>query len=141
MAGECSRSARVDVGDDWTALQVAILPILLVLESFTEMGSQSQIMMISPSPRLPSLQLIDSSQIGPGRLLAKAYVTSGRFVGRKVNRLAHQMGYGPDAVQERILKHFETREERSLRLSEIRNGTVERVLNKNCAKLMKYVLP
>jgi hypothetical protein len=88
-----------------------------------------------------SLQLIDSSQIGPGRLLAKAYVASGRFVGGKVNRLAHQMGYGPDAVQERILKHFEVREERSLRLSEIRNGQVDRVLSKNCAKIMKYALP
>jgi hypothetical protein len=88
---------------------------------------------ISVVVRTPQIQTIAS---GAGRLLTSAYLAGGHLIGRKVNRLAHQLGYGPDASSGRILEHCRSHE----------GGlswwaTVSDQLQKDCVQLMKYALP
>jgi hypothetical protein len=87
--------------------------------------------------RTPPLQVVP---IGPGRLLTQAYLSSGRFVGKKVNRLAHRLGHGPDAATERIEK--ELRIQRiGLMWSPHHACEVSDELRRDCLKLMKYAQP
>jgi hypothetical protein len=83
--------------------------------------------------RTPQLHIVPS---GPGRLLNEAYLAGGRVIGRKCNRLAHQLGHGPDAVSERVLQGLKPCEGSWTGKCEV-GGELER----NCLKLMKYTLP
>jgi hypothetical protein len=78
---------------------------------------------------------------GAGRLLSLAYLAGGRYVGKKFGRLAHEMGYGPDAASERVRKRFENKAERLSELANLRRGEVDHSLRKNCLELMAYTLP
>jgi hypothetical protein len=87
--------------------------------------------------RTPQLQIVES---GPGRLLNQAYLKGGRAIEKKVNRLAHELGHGPDAVVERILKGLRSREGDLMRSTHFRDK-VSGELERNCLKLLKYALP
>ena len=67
--------------------------------------------MSSTSPDLPLVVTTQQYHVtvasGVGRLLSEAYLAGGRFIGNEASRLAHRMGYGPDAASERIEKHLE----------------------------------
>jgi hypothetical protein len=87
--------------------------------------------------RTPQLQIIAS---GPGRLLNQAYLKGGRAIEKKVNRLAYELGHGPDAVTERTLKGLRS-QERALMPSAHLYSKVSGELERNCLKLSKYALP
>ena len=86
--------------------------------------------------RTPPQQVVAS---GPGRLLSKAYLKGGRFIGEKCNRLAHKWGHGPHAAAERIRNAIKIHDGglmRSLFRNEV-GGELERY----CMSLLKYALP
>jgi hypothetical protein len=82
------------------------------------------------------LQVVPS---GPGRLLTLFYSAGGLYVGRKVDRLVHMWGWGPEAVAKEIWKQVE----KDGILSELADldPDVIRKLRAKCQKLMKHTLP
>jgi hypothetical protein len=78
---------------------------------------------------------------GPGRLLTEAYSAGGRFIAKKVDRLAHKSGHGPYAAKERILKLLEPHEGNTIKLAQFRKVQVGGELEKACVALLKYALP
>jgi hypothetical protein len=87
--------------------------------------------------RTPHQQAIAT---GPGRLLTEAYSSGGRFIEKKVNRLAHKWGHGPLAAKEHILKQLKDHEGDAIRPAQFRNE-VGGELEKACLALLKYALP
>ena len=87
--------------------------------------------------RAPQMDVIP---IGAGRTLGAAYLAGGRYIGSKVNRLAHHMGHGPDSARERIEQQLQNEEKRLLRTDDL-GRDVSRNLQKDCLRLMKYALP
>jgi hypothetical protein len=88
---------------------------------------------------------------GAGLLLYHAYLLAGGHFERGINRLAHGLGLGPDAVASRIEKAFgadalvrqlaldnlyESLHEQSRKFDDL-----ERLLEKEAREMMKYALP
>jgi len=99
------------------------------------MNSQSpSVSVVARPPQLHSVTC------GAGRLLNTAYLAGGRLIGRRCNRLTHQLGHGPDAATERILKALKGKAGGLMRLPHLLTE-VGGELDRNCLKLMKYALP
>ena len=82
---------------------------------------------------------------GPGRSLHQLYQSGGRWLGNVMDRVAHNVGLGPDAVSDRIQETFGSQQERLLKLDKLfgdNNRKCDlRALEKDCKILMKYALP
>jgi hypothetical protein len=81
--------------------------------------------------------------VGPGRTLHQVYSSTGRYVEKKANRIAHNLGLGPSAVTTRIQEMFGSRDERESKLDEFYRKRLVNLheLKKDCVKLMEHALP
>ncbi|KAJ6605606.1 hypothetical protein DFH09DRAFT_1067860 [Mycena vulgaris] len=77
---------------------------------------------------------------GTGRTPYHVYSTLGLAAEKHMNRAAHKLGLGHNAVARRIQAFFEDGLEREGKLSELREQGC-RKLEKHCVRLMEYALP
>ncbi|KAF7328053.1 hypothetical protein MKEN_00386400 [Mycena kentingensis (nom. inval.)] len=78
------------------------------------------------------------SMAAPGRTLQSFYQLTGNLLERSANRMAHRLGRGPVAVEERIQNLL--KQESSLQ--SLRSGqAVPRKLRKQCTDLMRFASP
>jgi hypothetical protein len=89
-------------------------------------------------PKSPESDLIP--MIGPGRLLTEAYLAGGLVLEKRFNRMAHQLGRGPQAAAQRIESLFVNKEGDLLQVAEL-SGEAKLKLERECQSLMKYALP
>ena len=118
--------------------------------SFPVARTRQQAVIVSDIPLSNNLLLpagstqrgvVASGSLGPGRLLGKLYTVCGEAMGVGAGRLAHNMGYGPEAVAKSIWKRFEKPHERLEQIAALRDQEVDPKLEKKCLELMAYALP
>jgi hypothetical protein len=118
--------------------------------------------LVISTPDNPPLSLSERSQhvvaceslpdtiAGPGRLLGSLYSVVGHAIENRTNSAAHILGWGPDAVTDRIQKAFGHVAKRESMLDALycslngmpgRSKGDLRTIDKDCLKLMQYALP
>lgn len=71
-------------------------------------GSQHQLRLVTQRPALSITSTATASnRAGPGRALGNLYSRAGRILERWVASIAHDLGYGPYATEEQLLRLFD----------------------------------